>query len=178
MIIDEWTSDDVRTQGGGESPPCAGLASNALPKAQSITSAESSQTGVSTRNARSEIMFQPQKQGEIPHWYVLRCTYGREKKAYNYMVSQGITAFYPTIEVVKLINGKRKKVTESRLPNIFFAFGTENQIKAFVYDNANLPYLRFYYNHKRVAENGGYPPTQNGDIRSLFWLFSLMALQN
>ena len=32
--------------------------------------------------------------------------------------------------------------------------------------------------HYTVAENGGYPPTQNGDIRSLFWLFSLMALQN
>lgn len=30
----------------------------------------------------------------------------------------------------------------------------------------------------QYAENGGYPPTQNGDIRSLFWLFSLMALQN
>ena len=30
----------------------------------------------------------------------------------------------------------------------------------------------------KLAENGGYPPTQNGDIRSLFWLFSLMALQN
>ena len=29
-----------------------------------------------------------------------------------------------------------------------------------------------------IAENGGYPPTQNRDIRSLFWLFSLMALQN
>lgn len=27
-----------------------------------------------------------------------------------------------------------------------------------------------------VAENGRYPPTQNGDIRSLFRLFSLMAL--
>lgn len=112
MKIDEWTSEDVRTQGGGESPPCAGLASNALPEAQSIVSAESSQTGVSTRNARSEIMFQPQKQREIPHWYVLRCTYGREKKAYNYMVSQGITAFYPTIEVVKLI-----KVNAKKLPN-------------------------------------------------------------
>ena len=24
------------------------------------------------------------------------------------------------------------------------------------------------------AENRGYPPTQNGDIRSLFWLFSLI----
>ena len=32
--------------------------------------------------------------------------------------------------------------------------------------------------HTLGAENGGYPPTQNGDIRSLFWLFSLMALQN
>ena len=33
-------------------------------------------------------------------------------------------------------------------------------------------------NEMQAAENGGYPPTQNGDIRSLFWLFSLMALQN
>ena len=32
--------------------------------------------------------------------------------------------------------------------------------------------------YDKTAENGGYPPTQNGDIRSLFWLFSLMALQN
>ena len=28
------------------------------------------------------------------------------------------------------------------------------------------------------AENGGYPPTQNGYIRSLFMLFTLMAMQN
>ena len=28
------------------------------------------------------------------------------------------------------------------------------------------------------AENGRYPPTQNGDIRSLFMLFTLMAMQN
>ena len=38
-------------------------------------------------------------------------------------------------------------------------------------DRTSQPYLLY-------AENGGYPPTQNGDIRSLFWLFSLMALQN
>ena len=30
---------------------------------------------------------------------------------------------------------------------------------------------------KGYAENGGYPPTQNGDIRSLFMLFTLMAMQ-
>ena len=39
-------------------------------------------------------------------------------------------------------------------------------------------YVVFLANVSIIAENGGYPPTQNGDIRSLFWLFSLMALQN
>ena len=47
--------------------------------------------------------------------------------------------FYP--------QGKRKIVTKSRLPNIFFAYGTEEQLKSFVYDNVNLPFLRFYYRH-------------------------------
>ena len=48
---------------------------------------------------------------------------------------------------MKEISGQRKVVTESRLPNIFFAFGTEEEIKSYVYDNVNLPYLRFYYRH-------------------------------
>ena len=33
------------------------------------------------------------------------------------------------------------------MPNIFFAYGTEECIKIFVYDNVNLPFLRFYYEH-------------------------------
>ena len=177
MKVDEWTSEDVHTLGGGEFPPCAGLTSNALPEAQSTVSAESSQTGVSTRSAhiatdgtaseerklacalpsrdgrRGNAPTKPkaQKEEDSPHWYALRTTYGREKKAYDYMAAKGITAFYPTTEVVKLIKGKRKVVTESRLPNIFFAYGTEEQLKSFVYDNVNLPFLRFYYRHEHVG---------------------------
>ena len=151
MKVDEWTSEDVHTVGGGETPPCAGLTSNALPEAQSIVSAESSQTGVSTRNAHIASKPKAQKEDEIPHWYALRTTYGREKKAYDYMTAKGILAFYPTTETVKLIKGKRKVVTESRLPNIFFAYGTEEQLKSFVYDNVNLPFLRFYYRHEHVG---------------------------
>ena len=67
------------------------------------------------------------------------------------MVAKGITAYYPTQNTTKLINGKRKVVTESRLPNIFFAHGTEEQLKAFVYDNVNLPFLRFYYRHTHIG---------------------------
>ena len=151
MKVDEWTSEDVHTSGGGELPPCAGLTSNALPEAQSTVSAESSQTGVSTRNAHIASKPKAQKEEDIPHWYALRTTYGREKKAYDYMTAKGITAFYPTTDTVKLIKGKRKVVTESRLPNIFFAYGTEEQLKSFVYDNVNLPFLRFYYRHEHVG---------------------------
>ena len=147
MKVDEWTSNDGHTLGGGEFPPCAGLTSNALPEAQSTISAESSQTGVSTKNALLATKPKAQREADIPHWYALRTTYGREKKAYDYLTAKGITAFYPTTNVVKLIKGKRKVVTESRLPNIFFAYGTEEQLKEYVYDNVNLPFLRFYYRH-------------------------------
>ena len=151
MKVDEWTSKDVHTSGGGELPPCAGLTSNPFPEAQSTVSAESSQTGVSTRNAHIASKPKAQNEVDIPHWYALRTTYGREKKAYDYMTVKGITAFYPTTDTVKLIKGKRKVVTESRLPNIFFAYGTEEQLKSFVYDNVNLPFLRFYYRHVHVG---------------------------
>ena len=151
MKVDERTLKDVHTYGGGEIPPSAGFISNALPEAQSFIKAESSHTGVSTRSAHLAVMPKAQTGEDTPHWYALRCTYGREKTAYDYMKSKGVTAFYPTINSVKLINGKRKVVTESRLPNIFFAYGTEEQLKSFVYDNVNLPFLRFYYRHVHVG---------------------------
>ena len=37
------------------------------------------------------------------------------------------------------------------MPNIFFAYGTEEEIKTFVYDNVNLPFLRFYYRHIHIG---------------------------
>ena len=157
MKVDEWTSEDGHTPGGGELPPCAGLTSNALPEAQSTVSAESSQTGVSTRyvlsgtgdgsTSRPTNTRSVRKPKNVPHWYALRVTYGREKKVYDYLVSKNVEAYYPTITTVKLVDGKRRTIEESRLPNIFFARGTEDEIKSFVYDNVNLPHLRFYYRH-------------------------------
>lgn len=151
MKIDERTSQDVCTEGSGEFPPCAGLTSNALPEVQSYV-AKNSQTGVSTKNALSTTKKSSNNPKEPQLWYALRTTYGREKKAYDYMTAKGITAFLPTVNTIKMINGKRKSVTESRLPNIFFAYGTEEEIKAYVYDNVNLPFLRFYYRHKHEGK--------------------------
>lgn len=153
MEIYERTSQDVCAEGGVRKPPCVGLTSNALPEARNIVSSTSSQTGVSTKSAFSGITSKRicSKEKSVPHWYALRTTYGREKKAYDYMVARGVTAFYPTKDVVKLVKGKRKIITESRLPNIFFAYGTEEEIKTYVYDNVNLPFLRFYYRHLHIG---------------------------
>lgn len=151
MKIADNASIDDNTHGGGEIPPCTGLTPDALPEVQEPVLAENSQTGVSTRNAlpvtdvKTPLKTIKRKPKEVPHWYALRVTYGREKKAYDYLVGKHVEAYYPTIKTVKEVDGKRKTVEESRLPNIFFARGTEEEIKSFVYDNVNLPYLRFYY---------------------------------
>lgn len=175
MIIADSASHDDNTLGGGTIPPCTGLAPDALPEVQEPILAENSQTGVSTRNAQPTTDDKPsgeskpvlpppkceggrangsaplktikRKPKEVRHWYALRVTYGREKKAYDYLIGKHIEAFYPTIKTVKEVDGKRKTIVDSRIPNIFFARGTEEEIKSFVYDNVNLPHLRFYYRH-------------------------------
>lgn len=82
-----------------------------------------------------------------PKWFALRATYGREKSARDFLASKGVEVFCPMQKVAKMVRGKRRFVLRSRLPNILFAFGLEDEIKAFVFDNVNLPFLRFYYRH-------------------------------
>lgn len=153
----------VQTHGGSDKPPYIGLASNVSPKAQSPMFGKCLSDGVSTSSVPNLTYWKSQMKviaspnipdaiplTDAPHWYVLRSTYGREKTAYDYLSAKGIRAFYPTIQVVKQIREKRKVVTVSRFPNIFFAYATEEQLKTFVYDNVNLPFLRFYYRHSHV----------------------------
>lgn len=153
-MVTEQISDKESTAEKGASPACVGLASSVLPKASAIDSAESSDTGVSTnyiQTASPPAATQSPSETSSPpaglHWYALRTTYGREQKAYDYLVAKGITAFYPTVRRIKEVSGQRKLVVESRIPNIFFAQATEEEMQRYVYDNVNLPYLRFYYRH-------------------------------
>ena len=146
------TSDVKCTVGDNQTPPSAGLTSNALPEVRKPIKPTDSQTGVSTNNVQSKTSVNTNKDTkDTPHWYALRTTYGREKKAYNYLLSKGVEAFYPILKSVKLVDSKRITIEESRIPNIFFAYGTEEELKTFVYDNVNLPYLRFYYRHTHVG---------------------------
>lgn len=53
MKIADSASKDDNTYGGGEIPPCTGLAPDALPEVQKLDLAENLQSGVSTQNALS-----------------------------------------------------------------------------------------------------------------------------
>ena len=146
-------TSDVKCDGGGmQFPPNVGFASNVLPEANT-SKVESSQTGVSTSSVSPQKGNKKSTESRkgTPHWYALRTTYGREKKAYDYLVAHNVIAFFPILRSVKLIDGKRSFVEESRIPNIFFAYGREEELKSFVYDNVNLPYLRFYYRKTHVG---------------------------
>ena len=136
-------SIDAKQLGDKNFSASMGIKPDALPEVQSVESAKNLQSWVSTPYAP------PQK--EKAHWYVLRTTYGQEKKAYDYMVAQNITAFLPREIVTKLIKGKRKQVEQSLISNLFFAYGTEKELQKFVYDNHNLPFLRFYYRQRRIG---------------------------
>lgn len=67
------------------------------------------------------------------------------------MTRQGCEAFLPMLRTMREVNGHVRAVTESRIPNMFFAYGTESYIQSFVYDNVHLPYLRFYYRYFTVG---------------------------
>lgn len=156
--MDTHTTDDKLTPEGTSIPPRTGLAPDALPEVQTPIPAENSQTGVSTNYTQSETEQKspskdPKDKNPKAHWYALRATYGQSGKANDYLVSQGVETYYPTIKAFVMVKNKRKKVTKSYLLNILFAYGTENELKSYVYDNVNLPYLRFYYGRKTVGRN-------------------------
>lgn len=127
------------SHGDISSPLCDGKTPIALP--------ESTTDGVSTQSVQAANNLNDAAIHPDFHWYAMRATYGREKKAYDYIVGKGTEAFLPTSIVEKKDkDGKMVHQTVSRLPNIFFIHTTEEVAKSYAYDKKDLHYLRFYYN--------------------------------
>ena len=150
--MNTYPTDEKITPEGTPIPPRTGLTPDALPEVQKPIPAENSPTGVSTHYIQSD------KQNPNVHWYALRAAYGQESKCNDYLVRQGVETYYPTIKAFKMVNNKRKKVTQSCMLNIFFARGTEEELKTYVYDNINLPYLRFYCRRVGIGDELRYEP--------------------
>lgn len=112
-----------------------------------IPKATSSLTGVSV-----EYVHDPNK-----NWYVVRASYGRERRAYNYMVEDGTFTYLPRHIVYKIKNEKRVRIDEVLVPNILFVYATREKADEYVRDTAQLAFLTYYYDHFHT-ENGKNPP--------------------
>ncbi len=91
-------------------------------------------------------------------WYVMRVTYHREKKAYDFLQAKGIEAYLPLRCTLKIIKGKRKLVSESLLPNFLFVYTTPEIIRTCTKDTKELFFLNHYYNHFETDSSGKNPP--------------------
>ena len=136
------TLSNVETGRGQANPPSVRVAPETLPEAIS------SQTGVSVRYAPV-----PDKR-----WYVLRASYGREQKAFDYIVNDGTFVYIAKRYAHKIVNGKKKKVQEILIPNLLFVYTTKEKAEEYVKDTRALSYLSYYYNHFVQEETQKNPP--------------------
>ena len=136
------TLSNVTTRRGEANPPSVRLAPDAFPEAIS------SQTGVSVRYVPA-----PDKS-----WYVLRASYGREQKAFDYIVNDGTFAYIAKRYARKLVNGRYKKVLETLIPNLLFVYTTDDKASEYIKNTPPIFFLSYYYNHFELDESRKNPP--------------------
>ena len=122
-----------------------GLTSNVLPEAQR------SQTGVSSDYV----------QKANHEWFVLRVTYNRTEKACDIISTANVQSYMPMHYVIKKEIGKKKRMLQPLLPNLFFVYATREEVDEIVKkkDVKKTPILKYYLDKiKQIEANGKHPP--------------------
>jgi transcriptional antiterminator RfaH len=73
---------------------------------------------MSEQTSSSKALFDT-PQGTI--WYLLYCKAKEESRAVMHLANQGVNAFYPKVNITKVLRGKRQSVEEALFPNYVFA---------------------------------------------------------
>ena len=58
----------------------------------------------------------------------------------------------------KYVNGKRRRVLESLIPNLLFVYTTKEKAEEYVKGTPALSYITYYYNHFELDDNQKNPP--------------------
>ena len=135
---------NAHTRNDDNLSPCTGIISNVLPEAQR------SQTGVS-----SEYVHKKEY-----HWFVLRVTYNRTQKACDIISNAGVQSYMPMHYIIKKNIGKKKRILQPLLPNLFFVYTTREIANSIVKKkDEDTPILKYYLDKTRPKEtNGKHPP--------------------
>ena len=121
-----------------------GLASNVLPEAQR------SQTGVSSGYV----------QKANHEWFVLRVIYNRTQKACDIISTANVQSYMPMHYVIKKEIGKKKRMLQPLLPNLFFVYATRETVNSIIKKKGEeTSVLKFYLDKtKPLEDNGKHPP--------------------
>lgn len=141
------TLSNVQTRGGETAPPSVSFTPDAFPEAKS------SKTGVSVRYAPVS----------DKRWYVFRVSYGREDKASDFLVDDGTYTYIAKKMVEKFVGGKRKTVLQKLIPNLLFAYTTNDKAEEYVHHTPSLSFLTYYYNHFEQDAEKKNPPLTIAD---------------
>lgn len=131
------TLSNVKTHRGESSPRSTRITPDVFPEAKS------SKTGVSVK-----YVVELNKA-----WYVFRASYGREDKASDFLVDNGTYTYVPKKYVERYVRGKKRRILKSLIPNILFAYTTEDKAEEYVKNTPELSYLTYYYNHFEKGDN-------------------------
>lgn len=121
-----------------------GLTSNVLPEAQR------SQTGVSSGYV----------QKANHEWFVLRVIYNRTEKACDIISTANVQSYMPMHYVIKKEIGKKKRMLQPLLPNLFFVYATREAVNSIIKKKGEeTSVLKFYLDKtKPLEDNGKHPP--------------------
>jgi len=89
---------------------------------------------------------------------VLRVSYGRTDKATPLLEREKIDYYLPMHRTVKLVNNKKRHVTEPLLTNLIFAHAGQRQMTLLLSDATRENPLSYYYNHFATDAYGKNPP--------------------
>ena len=152
-IIADLTSDikndmnallNAHTPKGRSKSPHVGLTSNVLPEAQR------SQTGLSSDYV----------QKADHEWFVLRVTYNRTQKACDIISTANVQSYMPMHYIIKKEIGKKKRMLQPLLPNLFFVYATRETVNSIIKKKGEeTSVLKFYLDKtKPLEDNGKHPP--------------------
>ena len=135
---------NAHTRNDDNLSPCTGIISNVLPEAQR------SQTGVSSDYVHKKEY----------HWFVLRVTYNRTQKACDIIANADVQSYMPMHYIIKKEIGKKKRILQPLLPNLFFVYTTREIANSIVKKkDEDTPILKYYLDKTRPKEtNGKHPP--------------------
>lgn len=124
---------------------CSSKSDGVLP----IAPPKASMTGVSLSSG----LPQPEEHIE-KRWYVIRATYNRERKGYDYIKSLGYEAYLPIQKKVVIIDGKEEIKEQTLIPNLIFVRTDPSRLFELLRGKFRQHYLNFCYDRTRKDDKG------------------------